>query len=73
MENIEKLMEGLPLVMVILLCLTIGLAPYNPPHIWEKLQMLAKGQLVKPIDWFDLFMHGIPWLLLVLKIKFLAN
>jgi hypothetical protein len=63
MEFIAKLPWGL----LILACLTLGLAPFAPPHIWEKLQMLAKGQLVRPIDWFDLVLHGTPWVLLVLK------
>ncbi len=50
-----------------MLCVTLGLAPFTPPHIVEKLLMLLKGQLVRPIDWFDLFFHMIPWVLLVLK------
>lgn len=54
--------------LIILACLTLGLAPYAPPHIWEKLQMLSQGKLVRPIDWFDFFFHGIPWIALVLKI-----
>ena len=53
--------------MIILACLTLGLAPFAPPHIWEKLQMLAKGQLVRPIDWFDLVLHATPWVILLLK------
>ncbi len=64
MEFIEKLPWGL----LILACLTLGLAPFAPPHIWEKLQMLARGQLVRPIDWFDFVLHGTPWVLLVLKV-----
>lgn len=63
MEFISKMPWGL----LILACLTLGLAPFAPPHIWEKLQMLFKGQLVKPIDWFDFAMHGTPWVLLILK------
>jgi hypothetical protein len=63
MEFIAKLPWGL----LILACLTLGLAPFAPPHIWEKLQMLTKGQLVRPIDWFDLVLHGTPWVLLILK------
>ncbi len=63
MEWLSKLSWG----MLIIACLTLGLAPFNPPHIWEKLQMLSKGQLVRPIDWFDLVLHGTPWVLLVLK------
>ena len=63
MEFIEKLPWGL----LILACLTLGLAPFAPPHIWEKLQMLARGQLVRPIDWFDFVLHGTPWVLLIVK------
>jgi hypothetical protein len=29
--------------------------------------MLSKGQLVRPIDWFDLVLHGTPWVLLIAK------
>lgn len=54
--------------IVILGVLTLGLSPFAPPHIWEKLRMLSQGTLVKPLDWFDLFFHGAPWILLVLKI-----
>lgn len=57
----------LPWALLVLACLTLGLAPFAPPHIWEKLQMLAKGQLVRPFDWFDLFLHGTPWVLLLMK------
>lgn len=54
--------------MVILLCVTLGLAPFAPPHIVEKLSMLIRGNLIRPVDWFDLLFHGVPWLLLILKI-----
>jgi hypothetical protein len=63
MDTIAKLPWGI----LVLACLTLGLAPFSPPHIWEKLQMLAKGQLVRPIDWFDFILHGTPWVLLILK------
>ncbi len=54
--------------VVIILCLTLGLAPYIPePHVWQKLQMLLAGTLSKPIDIFDFVFHGVPWLLLVIK------
>ena len=56
-----------PWAMFVFLCLTLGLAPYTPPHLWEKLVMLSKGELRKPIDWFDLFLHSVPWVLLFLK------
>jgi hypothetical protein len=63
MDSISKLPWGL----VVIACLTLGLAPFSPPHIWEKLQMLAKGRLVRPIDWFDFALHGAPWVVLILK------
>jgi len=63
----EKFIDSLPWSLLVIACLSLGLAPYNPPHLVEKLQMLFRGRLERPIDWFDLFMHGLPWLLLVLK------
>lgn len=47
--------------------LTLGLAPFSPmPHLIEKLAMLFAGTLHRSIDIFDLAMHGIfPLLLLV--------
>jgi hypothetical protein len=62
-----KFLIELPWGAVIFLCLTLGLAPFAPPHIYEKLRMLMRGELVRPIDWFDLFLHASPWVLLVLK------
>jgi hypothetical protein len=54
--------------LLLIASLTLGLAPFVPePHIWEKLKMLAAGELVKPIDMFDLVFHGIPWALLIAK------
>ena len=67
-REIATWIHDLPWSMVVLLCLTLGLAPFSPPHVWEKLQMLFRGRLVRPVDWFDLLMHGAPWLILVLKL-----
>lgn len=54
--------------LVIMISLTLGLAPFAPePHVIEKLTMLFNGELSKPIDIFDLFLHGTPWVLLMLK------
>ncbi len=52
---------------VVIACLTLGLAPFLPePHIWGKLRWLAGGAVgMKPMDWFDLAWHGLPWLLLL--------
>ncbi|RFP87539.1 RND transporter [Rhodobacteraceae bacterium 63075] len=51
----------------------LGLAPFVPePHIWQKLKMLFAGELSRAIDWFDLVMHGAPFLLLAVKLGDLA-
>lgn len=52
---------------VILLCLTMGLAPFVPePHIWGKVKWLAGGAVgMGPMDWFDVVLHGFPWVLLL--------
>lgn len=60
-------LDSISWVAVIIACATLGLAPFNPPHIVEKLGMLSRGELHRAIDWFDLLMHGTPWLLLILK------
>jgi hypothetical protein len=47
----------------------LALAPFAPePHLWQKLKMLLAGTLTRPIDIFDLFLHGAPLVLLVLKL-----
>lgn len=57
------------LMLFLLVSLTLGLAPFVPePHVWQKLKMLADGSLNKPIDIFDLILHGTPWVLLLLKL-----
>jgi hypothetical protein len=62
-----RFIASLPWSLVIVGCLTLGLAPFFPPHLWEKLVMLTRGDLVRPLDWFDLVYHSIPWLLLIAK------
>jgi hypothetical protein len=64
-----KALGALTWPLVIILCLTLGLAPYSPePHVWQKLQMLLSGTLTGPVDIFDFLLHGAPWLLLVVKV-----
>lgn len=67
MASLVTAVDQLPWVVVVVLCATLGLAPFSPPHVVEKLSMLARGALVRPLDWFDLLLHGFPWLLLLLK------
>jgi hypothetical protein len=68
MKSILSVVDQLNWGVVIVLCATLGLAPFSPPHIVEKLSMLIRGNLIKPLDWFDLLLHGVPWILLILKI-----
>lgn len=55
--------------------LTLGLAPFFPePHLWEKIKWVSAGANgMRAIDWFDLLMHGTPWIMLgaslIVKIK----
>ena len=52
---------------VSLMCLTLGLAPFVPsPHVVGKLYWVAGGAIgMTLIDWLDLAMHGLPWILLL--------
>jgi len=49
--------------------LTLGLAPFNPPHILGKIKWILGGNAfsvengMQFKDWCDLFLHGIPWVL----------
>lgn len=53
--------------IVLLLCLTLGLAPYFPePHILGKLKWIMGGARgMRPMDWFDVLLHGFPFVLLI--------
>ncbi|MDX1346291.1 MAG: RND transporter [Sedimenticolaceae bacterium] len=67
-------LDKIPLGILVLASVTLGLAPFMPePHVWEKLKMLAAGELTRPIDIFDLVMHGAPWLLLFAKLVRMAQ
>ena len=54
-------------VVPVLLCLTLGLAPFAPePHIVGKLRWVAGDPgSMGLMDWGDLVLHGFPWVLLV--------
>ncbi len=64
-----KWLNRLPTVPLAVIAVLLALAPFAPePHLWQKLKMLAAGELRRPIDIFDLFMHGGPLVLLLLKL-----
>lgn len=53
--------------IIILLVLTLGLAPFFPePHIWGKIKWLAGGGVgMTLMDYLDILFHGAPFLLLI--------
>ena len=66
-------LDRLPLSTLAIAALLLGLAPFFPePHLWEKLKMLFAGTLSRPLDIFDLLMHGAPVVLLLLKLASMA-
>ena len=63
-----RLLDRISWSVALVLAVFLGAAPITPePHLVEKLRMLVQGQLVRPLDMFDLAMHGAPIVLLVLK------
>lgn len=64
-----KFIDKTPLLLLLVIALLLGLAPFgSESHLLQKFRMLFDGSLTRPIDIFDLFMHGTPALLLLLKI-----
>lgn len=53
--------------IITVLCLTLGFAPFFPePHIIGKIKWIAGGANGMTIkDWFDVLLHGFPFLLLI--------
>ena len=69
LDSMRSLFNKIPLSLLVVACLTLGLAPFMPePHLMEKLKMLVSGELVRPVDIFDLLLHGSPWVLLIIKL-----
>ncbi|MCR9062830.1 MAG: hypothetical protein NXI00_02630 [Cytophagales bacterium] len=57
-------------LMPLLASLSLGLAPFTPePHIWGKLKWVLGGaEGMQLMDWFDLIMHGTPWVWLIITV-----
>ncbi|TNE55424.1 MAG: hypothetical protein EP338_03925 [Bacteroidetes bacterium] len=54
------------LIIAAVASLTLGLAPFGEPHLFGKIKWVMGGAIgMKPMDWFDLVMHGAPWLFLI--------
>ncbi len=68
------LIQKIPWWLLIVGSLTLGLAPFQPvPHLVEKLSMLFQGTLHRPVDIFDLLLHGAFPVLLIVKTIFFAR
>lgn len=68
---ISKIFGRMRWTLLVPLAIFLGLAPFVPePHLVEKGRMLISGQLNRPMDIFDLFLHGTPLLLILGKIIF---
>ena len=64
-----KWLDKIPMSVLLPVALILALAPFAPePHLWEKLKMLAAGELTRAIDVFDLFLHATPLVLVILKL-----
>ncbi len=62
-------LDRFPTMNLAIMALALGLAPFVPePHLVEKLRLLFQGNLNRPLDIFDLLMHGAPALLLGVKL-----
>lgn len=63
------MLDAIPYSVLVPVAVALALAPFYPkPHLLEKLQMLLAGDLRRPLDIFDLFLHGAPLALLAAKV-----
>lgn len=57
-------------LIALIASLTLGLAPFTPePHLFGKLKWVVGGaEGMTKMDWFDLLMHGAPFLWLIYEL-----
>ncbi|MDH5611034.1 MAG: hypothetical protein OEY66_01075 [Gammaproteobacteria bacterium] len=64
-----KWLDEISLAFLLIAAVLMAVLPLNAtPHLFEKLGMLADGTLQRPLDIFDLFMHGTPAMLLLVRL-----
>ena len=64
-----KWVDEISLPFLIVITVLMAVLPLNAtPHLFEKLTMLVDGSLHRPLDIFDLFMHGTPAVLLLVRL-----
>tara|TARA_Y100001949_G_C15907488_1_gene295386 strand:- start:270 stop:509 length:240 start_codon:yes stop_codon:yes gene_type:complete len=66
----ETTADSKKLVFAFMFAMTLGLAPFVPePHIWGKIKWVMGGAVgMQPMDWFDLVLHGTPWVNLIIQL-----
>ena len=68
LKSMFSILDKIPYTIIIVLAVVMILAPFKPmPHVLEKLIMLKKRTLTRPIDIFDLIFHLTPTIILLLK------
>ena len=69
MTTLLHWLDKLPMHWLVMVAAWLAVAPITPePHLVEKLRMLADGTLVRPLDIFDLLLHGMPLVLLLIRL-----
>lgn len=64
-----KWIDNMPLFPLAVVAVFMAILPlHGTPHLLEKIEMLKAGVLERPIDIFDLFLHGTPAALLVIRV-----
>ncbi len=62
-------LDYLPIVPLAIAAVLLGLSPpFAEPHLWQKLKLLASGQLDQSIDILDFFLHASLIVILALKL-----
>ncbi len=69
MKALARLLHCPPMPMLMMAAMLLGFAPFTPePHLLEKGRMLIHGELVRPMDIFDLFWHSWPLVWVALRL-----
>jgi len=68
-NKILKSIDRIPLLPLAIAATVMALAPFAPePHLLEKTRLLIHGELIKPVDIFDLFWHSFLLILLIIRL-----
>jgi hypothetical protein len=76
MDRVTDFLDSLSFPFLAILAVLMAMAPWPAgpePHLLEKSRMLLAGQLTRPLDIFDLFIHGLPSILLLAKAIYLGS